>query len=288
MDKKLYKRTYILVIIVLLQFTASIMSVNLSLVNKLHYMLHVYKYPYLVSLLIHILGISSIVWIIYILRSFKQEIEFNKQLHSSEEIIAALKGQKHDFNNHMNVISGYIQMGYPKKASAYINDVCGKSNEVFSISKIENAEIAAIIYKKYAIAESKSITVDLDITSTLDNLAINPVDLSKILFNLMDNAIYALEQSCSSEKVLTIEIYEFDGQHIISVGNSSPVLSPDLREKIWVKGFSTKPNTNNDHGYGLHIVKNTVEKNGGKIEVESYDGIGTLFTIFFPKKTANK
>ncbi|WP_159434329.1 sensor histidine kinase [Peptoclostridium litorale] len=283
MDKQLYRRTYILVIIVLIQFTASMMSVNETLLYKMDYVLPVYKYPYLIELLIHILGISSIVWIIYILNSFKQELKFSKQLNSSDEIIEALKGQKHDFNNHMNMVSVYIQMNQTDRAADYINEVCGKSNEVFSISKIENAEIAAIIYKKYAIAESKGITVDLDITSTLDGLSISPVDLSKILFNLIDNAIYELEHSCSCEKILSIEIYEFEGQHIISVGNSSPVLSPELCEKIWVKGFSTKRNSRGDHGYGLSIVKHAVEKNGGKIEVESYDSIGTIFTVFLPK-----
>lgn len=283
MDKQLCKKTYILVIIVLLQFTASIMSVNQTLLDKMGYMLPVYKYPYVLGLLIHILGISSIIWIVYILRSFKQEIELSKQLNSSDEIIEALKGQKHDFHNHMNMVSGYIQMNQPDRAADYISAICGKSNEVFSISKIENTEIAAIIYKKYAIAESKGIDVELDISSTLNGLSISPVDLSKILFNLIDNAIYALEHSSSSEKILSIDIYEFECQHIISVGNSSPVLSPALFEKIWIKGFSTKPNSNGDHGYGLSIVKNTIEKNGGKIEVESYDGIGTIFTVFFPQ-----
>ncbi|MDD3892064.1 MAG: ATP-binding protein, partial [Bacteroidales bacterium] len=36
-------------------------------------------------------------------------------------------------------------------------------------------------------------------------------------------------------------------------------------------------------GLGLKLVKNFIDKNGGKIHVESIEGQGSTFTISFPK-----
>ena len=52
-------------------------------------------------------------------------------------------------------------------------------------------------------------------------------------------------------------------------------------DKIFDVGFTTKNDKNKDHGFGLAIVKELVEKQGGKVTVSSNDSI-TEFTINIP------
>lgn len=211
----------------------------------------------------------------------KEERESVKELNNSKEVIEALRGQKHDFQNHLNVISGLIQLGKADKALDYTFNICGKTNEIFSISKIKNVEVAALLYRKYAIAENSGIAVELDIDSYLEDIKISSLDLCKILFNLIDNAIYELQNCNAEEKILSIDISQIDNQYIISITNSYPIISEDIQKKLFQVGFSTKDGE--DHGHGLPIVKSIVHKNSGKITVESYEGVGTIFTVFLPK-----
>ena len=91
-----------------------------------------------------------------------------------------------------------------------------------------------------------------------------------------------MEQSRENEKILTIDITEQNNQYIFAIGNSYPILSQQMHDKIFEQGYSTKEGIG--HGYGLSIVKKIIQHNKGKITVESYDGVGTIFTVFLPKK----
>lgn len=275
---------YILVIIlILLQSIATALITNQAIMASMSSSEKIlYNYPNTLGLIINGLGISVVVWVFYIVKLVERQQEVNVKLNHSSEVIEALRGQKHDFHNHLNVISGLIQLKKGKKAMEYIQKVSGQTTKTFSISNIGNPEVASILYRKCAIAETKGMTVELDIGCDLQNIAIDSVDICTVLFNLIDNAIYELENCFDEEKILTIDISEQDKEYVFSIGNSYPIISKELHEKIFKQGYTTKQGSS--HGYGLSIVKKIVSKNKGKITVESYEGVGTIFTIFLPKR----
>lgn len=274
------KKSGVLIILVLLQ---SIGTILLSNTNIFRFLLnkHLFDYPLAITIIVNILAISVLLWTFYIMRIFDKEQRMRAKLNKSSEAIQALRGQKHDFNNHLNVINGLIQLEHLDRAKEYIKMVTGSSSKTMSLAYVDNPEIAAVLYKKAAIAEAKSIEVDLDISSPMDNVGIDSVDLCSILFNLIDNAIHEMDIHTDKEKILTIEISEFESRYVILIGNSFPVLPEDMYNKIFSPGYSTK--SEKGHGYGLSIVKNAVEKANGKITVEAFEGLGTFFTVFLPK-----
>lgn len=273
-------KAYILIVLILLQsFSVMFFSDKriLSLTGKT---IINFEYPYLVGVVLNFFAISAIVCVFYIIIFLKTEKESIMKLNSSQEVIDALRGQKHDFNNHLNMIAGMLQLGKTEKALEYIFRTSGKVESVFSVSKVQSIEIQALLCRKCTIASNKGIQIELDINTSLENLLMDPIELCKVLFNLLDNAIYELEHCEEKEKILTIDIQEHQDLYVITVANSFPVLSPMLYNKIFEKKYSTKEG--DEHGYGLHIVKQIVEKNQGKITVESYEGVGTIFTMFLP------
>ncbi len=278
----------ILIILILFQSLCAMLLGIKEAVNSIGGVISTFNYPRIIELTMTIIGVSAIAWVIYIVKLIRNHEDDVKKLNHSTSIIEALRGQKHDFNNHLNVIAGMIQMNKAKKALDYIQKIGGKTNEIFSISKIENVEIAAILYSKYAIAESKGIEIELDIDSSLGNLKIDSIEISRVLFNLIDNAIHELIEAREDRKRLSIDISEDISQYIISICNSYPVIPRHLYDKIFEKGYTTKEDNESQHGYGLYIVKNIIQKNKGKITVESYEGLGTIFTIFLPKKVAQR
>ncbi|WP_053955524.1 sensor histidine kinase [Inediibacterium massiliense] len=280
---KLSIRAYILVGLILLQSFMIMFLTNHTILNLMGNIIIQFQYPFFMGIVINILGISAIICVFYMVHFLKKEKESIMKLNHSKEVIDALQGQKHDFINHLNLIAGLLQLKQSERALEYIFKISQRVEEVFSISKIENVEIAATLGRKCAIAQSKGIKVELDIGSTLDHLYINSIDLSQVLFNLIDNAIYELEHCKEEDKILTIDIQECEDECVIAIGNSYPILSNRLYDKIFEKGYSTK--NGNDHGYGLNIVKQFIQNNKGRIEVESYEDVGTIFTIFLPMKT---
>lgn len=279
---KLSTRAYILISLILLQSFVLIFLTNHTILTLMGDIIVHFQYPYYMGAILNLLGISAIICIFHILKLLKKEKESIIKLNNSKEVIDALQGQRHDFNNHLNVIAGMLQLGKKEKTLEYIFKVSRKVDEVFSISKIENIEIAATLGRKCTIAESKGITVELDIDTSLRDLGIDSIDLCKVLFNIIDNAIYELEHCKEEERVLTIDIREHEDLYIMEIGNSFPILSENMYDKIFEKGYSTKQGK--DHGYGLNIVKQIIQNNKGQITVESYKGVGTIFTIFLPIK----
>jgi sensor histidine kinase regulating citrate/malate metabolism len=242
----------------------------------------VIQYPFSISAIIGFLGIVSIFLIGSIFRFVHIERQAITDLNHSQEVIAALRAQKHDFKNHLNLLGGMIKLGKTDKALEYIFNISEQVDEAFAISKIENVELAAILYQKSAIAENKGITVEIDISSDLADLDIDSITLSKIAFNLLDNAIYELDSAQVQDKTLSVDAAEFEDCYMLAVGNSYPVLPKEMQQHIFERGYTTKEGEG--HGYGLHIVKRLVEKYNGKISVESSEEIGTQFTIYLPRK----
>ncbi|SCZ03293.1 sensor histidine kinase [Alkaliphilus peptidifermentans] len=277
---KLQNKAYVLILLVLLQSISIFFIITNGFIQS-YASSFIYTYPLLLILFLNVLGVAAIINVFYLFSFLKKEEESIRKLNHSIEVIEALRGQKHDFNNHLNVVAGMIKLDKYVKALEYIYDICGKTDETFSISKIENVEVAAILYRKAAIAENKGITVEFDISTDLNYLTIEPIELSKVFFNLLDNAIYELDAALEEEKILTIDIKEDKEKYIIMIGNSYPVLSPELFDRIFEAGYTTKAGP--DHGFGLDIVNRIVKKNNGTVSVESYESIGTLFTVFLPK-----
>ena len=71
---------------------------------------------------------------------------------------------------------------------------------------------------------------------------------------------------------------------LITVDDTGSGIKTEDLELIFENGFSTK---GEDRGTGLHQVKAMVENFGGKITVESQEGVGTSFSVSFVKENGN-
>src|SRR5690606_17313625 len=96
--------------------------------------------------------------------------------------------------------------------------------------------------------------------------------------NLVKNAL----QSVPEDKLPKIEESAFtQGDDIkITVKDNGIGISKENHEKIFEPRFTTKTS---GMGLGLGMVKNIVEAFHGSFEMDSEQGIGTVFTITFPK-----
>jgi signal transduction histidine kinase len=104
-----------------------------------------------------------------------------------------------------------------------------------------------------------------------------PAELNQVWTNLIDNALGAMGQ----QGTLTVRT-ERDGDHIaVSIHDTGPGISPDVRPRIFEPFFTTKP-VGEGTGLGLDIsYRIVVKKHHGDIRVDSRPG-DTTFRVLLP------
>jgi len=192
-----------------------------------------------------------------------------------------LRAQRHDFLNHLQVVYSLIEMEEYQEANEYIEQVYGRITSVSRTMKTAIPAVNALMLVKAAACEKAGVQVEMSITSKWETLeaAIPDWEMCKVLSNLIDNAIDAMEHMPPDKRRLSISLAENVKQYTFRVENTGEKIPEDIREHIFIPGFTTK---GEGHGMGLHIVRRTLKERGGDIEVHSDDS-RTVFSGFVPK-----
>jgi two-component system, NtrC family, nitrogen regulation sensor histidine kinase NtrY len=123
------------------------------------------------------------------------------------------------------------------------------------------------------------IGVHRELAVDLPCVQADPEQLKRAMVNLIDNAAEALEHSRLRE-IWVRTALDPDREVVeLTVADSGPGISPDLKEKLFVPYFSTK---GRGTGLGLAIVSRIVNEHHGFIRVEENRPCGSKFIIELP------
>ena len=125
----------------------------------------------------------------------------------------------------------------------------------------------------------KGINVMVDEQALLEDANMSEMEIQRVISNILKNSITAMNE----KGLITIKTYYNINSVVIKIQNNGPKIEKKIINKIFDVGFTTKNDKNKDHGFGLAIVKELVEKQGGKVTVTSNDSI-TEFIINIPLK----
>jgi signal transduction histidine kinase len=106
-------------------------------------------------------------------------------------------------------------------------------------------------------------------------------DLVHVFVNLIKNAVEAM-QTVQPPRRIVARTTEEDEFVVIEIVNNGRPISAELMPRMFAKGFTTKPT---GRGRGLALVRELVEKSGGRIGVRN-DADGVVFSIALPKASA--
>ena len=185
--------------------------------------------------------------------------EYNKTLHILHD---SVRGFKHDFDNIVTTIGGYIKtndMEGLKKYYSQLEEDCEKVNNLYILNPdiINNPGIYNLLTTKYSEAEEKDIKVNLTFLLDLNDLHMKVYEFARILGILLDNAIDAASEC--SDKILNI-IFRNDSKNnrnIVLIENTYKNKDVNL-DDIFNKGVSGKENHT---GLGLWEIRQILKKN---------------------------
>ena len=187
-------------------------------------------------------------------------------LSKLESLNSTLRAQRHDFMNHLQVVYSLIEMDEHKTAAEYIEKVYNDIQKVSRVMKTSNAAINALLQAKLMTCEKHGIAVELDVTTQLKDMKIPTWEFCRVLGNLLDNAIYALQDK-NQNKLLRIDLHEDLKYYYFKVTDNGEPIPAHLFDKIFEPGFTTKGDKG--EGMGLAISRDILENYGGSISVSS-------------------
>ena len=224
--------------------------------------------PIIISILNFILLILFLLLSIYSFTRMIKLANARKDLKSAEDYNKSLeilydkvKGFKHDFDNIVSTLDGYIENNDISGLKTYFTEIkkdCRITNNLSILNPkiINNPGIYSLINSKYFKATKANVNFELEFFLDLDTLNVNIYEFSRILGILIDNAIEEA-QKCT-EKIVQVIFRRENKNHraIIIVENTYSNKNVDT-EKIFEKGISGKKNHS---GIGLWEVRHYVEK----------------------------
>lgn len=185
-----------------------------------------------------------------------------------ENMYRQMRGWRHDYRNHIQVLKSYLTLGDVGAACDYLDALDADLNTVDLALKTGNKMTDIILNSKISLAKSKEIQVTADAHVPV-SLSTEEIDLCIIIGNLFDNAIEACMALPKQERMIRIYMEMKNTQLYISFTNSTALKK---QKKIGGRFLSTK---GSGHGYGLVRIDTIVEKYQGYISRNSEDGAFT-------------
>ncbi len=253
----------------LIIFSNLVLGLITLLVQTFIVIYYIDKLPILITFLSFISLVAYFILSIYSLtRVFKLTLttrklesaeEYNNTLHILHDNV---RGFKHDFDNIVTTIGGYIRtedMKGLKKYYLQLEDDCQRVNNLYLLNPeiINNDGIYNLLTKKYNEAEEKDIKVNITFLLDLSTLHMKIYEFARILGILLDNAIEASSE-CEEKIInLTFRNDSKNSRELIIIENTYNDKNLDT-EKIFEKGVSGK---DNHTGLGLWEVRKLIKKN---------------------------
>jgi signal transduction histidine kinase/ActR/RegA family two-component response regulator len=225
-------------------------------------------------------------------------------------------GVAYDLNNVLGIIVGYAEMllmdadesnpmrenllnimSEGQSAAAIVQDLLSMTRRGVSRRRVLN--LNRIIADSQQSPEFKnlssyhpSIKIRTDLEPDLPNISGSSVHLGKTIFNLVSNA----SESMPNGGIVTIKtanqyleepIHGYDevrdGDYVVlSVSDTGEGISAADLERIFEPFYTKKVMGRSGTGLGLAVVWGTVKDHNGYINVESEEGKGSTFTLYFP------
>lgn len=199
----------------------------------------------------------------YKLNAFKLQSLLEKEQYFEE-----LQKYKHDIKNNLLTLFYLYENEEYITAKNYLEKLVGKldyTKECLQLS--DHLIINAILNDK--IRKNTHIKFKVSCKCS-DSLFIEDVDLNMLLSNVLDNAIEYLNSHNLVDKYIDVNIIEHQNILIVSVKN------PTYKSFKYDSNMSTTKKNKLNHGYGLSIVKNIVNRYDGNVEFESSNNTFSL------------
>ncbi|WP_169823154.1 sensor histidine kinase [Anaerobacillus alkalilacustris] len=216
-------------------------------------------------------------------REEKRKIKQTESTHLEQfqSLVASVRSDRHDLNNHLTVIAGLLKIKSYEGASSYIEEMIGEIRINNQVLAVKNPILASMLFAKMNVYQREEILFDLKVQNEDILNRFTSTDLIRLISNLLDNAYDATVELPKNERKIAVDFYQTDGKSIIKVQNTS--IPRKIDKNFFESGYSTK---GEHRGFGLTIIKEITSKYNGELVTSTNKNLVT-FEIAFRKEKVN-
>ncbi len=194
-----------------------------------------------------------------------QEQELDQYSVEVETIYTQMRGIRHDYRNHLQVMHTLMHDKRYDELNAYIKQLTNELNQVDTIIQTGNTMIDAIVNTKLTTAKHQGIELFATAIAPKE-LSIEHVDLAVILGNLLNNAIEATVKGAKESEDRFIRLYIAPMKDTLYISVTNTMTENPKPSFLSLKRL-------NKQGYGLYRVDQAVEKYQGMVNRKWEEGV---------------
>lgn len=199
---------------------------------------------------------------------------------SSAEVVNIIRQHRHSLLNHLQVVSGWLQLKKPERAEEYVMKIRRKLEVESRVLEIKVPRLAALFLARNAWADSSGIEIEYDLRTDLTALAppiplwVKVVDLGLELF--IEAATRYPE---SSPLLVTVE--EQGEYYLVSIRGRGAGVAPEVIGQVAASSRGRKELDWDEAG-------RRAARHGGFVRLDASDGQGALLIGLPLCRTAGK
>ncbi|ART73677.1 histidine kinase [Mycobacterium dioxanotrophicus] len=197
-----------------------------------------------------------------------------RELDAVQLMSTVLRAQRHEFANRLHLLNGLLHSGHVDEAAQYVEELLGSGplgSALPGIDAVRDAFLQAFLAAKAAVAREAGVTLTIGENTWAPGRLALPVDVTSVLGNLLDNAIYAARTGVKADKVVEVELLQDGSTLHITVADTGDGVRPDFVEHVFTEGKSTKPESGipGGRGIGMALSRQISRALGGDIRLSS-------------------
>jgi len=199
--------------------------------------------------------------------AFQKDL-MEKHIVEVENIYSQMRGWRHDYHNHIQMMKAYRYLGEDKDLDNYLKELETDLERIDTLVKSGNVMTDAILNSKLTLAKTYEISINAK-AIVPKKLSVSEIDLCVIIGNLLDNAIESCLRIDDIEKRFIRCYMDLKRDNLyLSVTNSDGG-KPNKRDGRYVSSKGA------NHGLGLMQVDRIVDKYEGYIKSRHEEGAFT-------------
>ena len=208
-----------------------------------------------INIIFWLLALFLIFVTLYFANNDKKAKEIYKLNISLEEKIAELKKVKHDYGSQISYLYAVYLMKKYDKLGELLKDIIDSYNSISNQIQVENKDHSIIGAITSSIL-TKNINIVIDENVEIEEFPFEEFELQRVISNIVTNSVTAMN---GEGRIIIRTLHEFN-KVVIKIQNNGPQIDKYILKNIFKAGVSSKKDTDGNHGYGLVIVKEIIDK----------------------------